>query len=43
MVVTYQRGLLYLNARKFVTENEDIKEWFTREFNVAYVTVHKYQ
>ena len=38
LVVTYQQCLLYLNARKFVTENEDIKEWFTREFNVAYVT-----
>jgi len=43
LVVTYHRGLLYLNARKFVPKDANVKEWFCKEFSVAYATVERYQ
>ena len=43
LIVAYHRGLLYLRAREFVGKEENMKEWYVREFNVAYITVHRYQ
>jgi hypothetical protein len=38
IVIAYHRGLLYIKARKFVGDG-NIKEWFNREFGLAYATV----
>jgi len=42
LIVRYHRGLLYLNARKFMSIDDNVKEWFIRELNVAYATVLRY-
>lgn len=42
LAIAFQRGQLYINARRFVPSCDLIKEWYSQQFELSYITVQRY-
>jgi len=42
LILTHHQRLLYISARKFAGNEENIKEWQVKQFTVSYSTVKSF-
>jgi hypothetical protein len=40
LIIAYHRGMGYLSAREYIPPDIPVKEWFSQEFSLPYITIH---